>query len=189
MATIKKTKTAEVKAEAPRSFIGVVRADDEYAKFKKIVERTQSRLNISADLQEAFALHASRLSPTMYDKKQFSAKSILEAHSKDLQARSRMEALRSKATLHLSYLEAAEKALSDYVIDKYRSEMSDFTNQEQRKAFLGRLLRASNALSKEGEMMLKVLDNLIRDIDQSGFQLKGMLGALELIVNAKGKVL
>lgn len=176
-------------APAPKSFIGVVRADDEYVKFKKVVERTQARVNVQEDVKEAFALHASRLSPQMYDNKQFSAKNILEAHSKDLQARSRMEKLRSTATLHLSYLREAEKALTYYVTDKYRSEMSDFTNQEQRKAFLGRLLRTSAALTQEMETGIDVLDKLIRDIDQSGFQLKGMLGALELIVNAKGKVL
>lgn len=181
--------TKKAQDKVPVSFIGVVRADEEYKKFKRIVEQTQSRLNIVADLNEAFALHTSRLSPTMYDKKQFSAKSILEAHAKDLQARSRMETLRSKATLHLSYLDAAEKALTDYVVDKYKEHMSDFSNQEQRKAFLGRVLKTAAAISKEGETMLKILDNLIKDIDQAGFQLKGMLSALELIVNAKGKVL
>lgn len=172
-----------------RSLLGTIREDAEYKKFKLVLQRTQERLDIQKDLNEAFALHTSRLSPTMYDKKQFSAKAILEAHAKDLAARSRMEALRTKATLHLSYLHEAEKALSNYITDKYKDDMSDFSNQEQRKAFLGRVLRMSQAFSKEGETMLDILDKLIKDVDQSGFQLKGMMSALELIMNAKGKVL
>jgi|GEM_PF-2884116 len=187
----KKRRPVEVEAEAApaKSFLGVVRSDDEYAKFKKVVERTQARVKAPDDLKEAFALHTSRLSPQMYDNKQFSAKSIMEAHSKDLQARSRIEKMRSIMTLHLSYLKEAEKALTQYVTDRYKDEMSDFSNQDQRKAFLGRLTRVSASLMSEMETAIGIFDNLIKDIDQAGFKLNGMLGALELIVNAKGKVL
>lgn len=178
-----------VTAPKPVSLLGLIRADAEYKKFKLIVERTQGKLKIQEDLNEAFALHTSRLSPQMYDKKQFSGKSLLEAHAKDLAARSRMERIRTNATLNLSYLHEAEKAMSNYVLDKYKDDMSEFSNAEMRKAFLGRLLRVSYSISSEGQTMLDILDKLIKDIDQAGFNLKGMLGALELITNAKGSVL
>jgi len=166
-----------------------IRADSRYKKFKRIVETTSERLKIENDRNEALALHLARTSGTLYGKKQYSARSLLEAEANDMAARSRWVHIRVQASIHLNLLDEACDAIKRHIFTQYYDELRGFSNEQQRKALVERVQGVAMDLITDGKSLLDMLDQLIKDADQSSFSMGRMVNVLEMLQNSKGKVL
>jgi hypothetical protein len=182
-------------ARAPKEEFSVdnllktIRADPKYKKFKLVVQRASERLKIENDRNEALALHLARTSGTLYGKKQYSARSLLEAEANDMAARSRWVHIRVQASIHLNLLDEACDAIKRHIFTQYYDELRGFSNEQQRKALVERVQGVAMDLITDGKSLLEMLDQLIKDVDQSNFSMGRMVDLLELVMNAKGKTL
>lgn len=169
--------------------LAVIREDVKYKKFKKIVQTTGERLKIEEDRNEALALHSARTSRTLSGKKAYSPKSLLDAEATDMSARSRLVEIRVRASIHLNLLDEACDAIKRHIFTEYYDDLRGFSNEQQRKALIERVQGVAMNLMTEGKSLIDMLDQIVKDIDQSNFHLGHMQSILEMLSNSKGKVL
>lgn len=173
----------------PKSkIIAEIREDGQYKKFREIVRNTREKLKVDQDRNEALALHAARLSRQMYGKKQYSPQALLESSLQDSSYRSRMVEIRVQANLHTSLLDDAIDVIKRYITTEFYDELSGYKTVDQRKSMIDRIVASALELKSEGEALVELLDTLVRDIDQTSFQLERMIKALELLSHSKGKL-
>lgn len=172
-----------------RGLLNEVKVDPKYKRFRNIVKTTQDRLNLDADRNEAFALHASRTSRTLHGKAQYSPKALMDASLKDLSARARLVEIRVKASYHLGLLDEAMDAMKRHMVTTYNDEIRKYSNESQRNALVQRVQGSARDLAQEGKELLEMLDHIIKDIDQAGHSLRNMMESLKLLDGSKGRVL
>jgi hypothetical protein len=167
-----------------------IRLDSKYKKFKQILQAAQEKVTFQPDREEALALHAGLLVRTLYGKKQFSSKSILESLSQVQANRSRLVELRVRSSVHISYVKESSKALKRYVYTQYAEDLKvSYKTKDQREALLMRLTDVAEEFLAEGENHIELLDTFIKDLDQAGFTLRDMVKVLEMLVGKEGKLL
>lgn len=166
--------------------IDAVRNDPQYIKFKKIVRTTRDKLSLDIDRSEAMTLLAGRTSRSIYGKRQFSGKALLEAMSNDMSARSRLVELRIRAKVHLDTLIDACQALKDHVLTEYSEDMRIFNNAEARNAFVSRVQGTAKQTVTEATALIETLDAIMVDIDKASFHLSRMTEIVLLIDSSKG---
>lgn len=174
------------KEDALDELIVAVRADDEYKKFRLLLKNIRGKLKIDADRNEAMGLLAARTSRTLYGKKQFSPKAMLEAVSNDMQARTRIVEIRVRAKIHVDTLEEACKAIKNHVITEYADQMRQFTNAETRTAFTERVQGTARNLLTEAQALIDMLDQIVIDVDKASFHMTNMTNMIVLLDGSKG---
>jgi len=170
------------------SLLSAIRKDDNYKLFRSVFAKTQERVDIEKDLDEALRLHAGRSSRQLYGKQQYSIKSLIDASLKDISFRSRLVEIRVKASIQLSLLEEATKAIRKYISTEYADDLKEFSTAEQRKSFVDRALKGAISYLSEGAALLDTLDRLIEDIDKASFGLRNMMEGLKLLSEGRGRV-
>lgn len=171
------------------SLLAEIRRDVKFKKFKNIVAKAGERLQIEKDRNEALALFSARTSPTLRYKKQYSAASLLDAEAIDMATRSRLVHIRVQSSIHLDLLDEACDAIKRHIFTQYHEDLRGFSNEQQRKALVERVQTVAMDLMTEGKSLLDMLDQLIRDLDQSNFSMGHMVKLVEMLANSKGKVL
>ncbi len=162
-----------------------IRANPEYKKFKAIVLLVQEKLNIDRDRNEALSMHAGRTSRRLHGTKQYSPKSLIDASLNDLACRSRLVEVRVQCSIQIDLLHDAVKAMKHYISTEYNDEMKAYKTVAQRTAFLDRVVAASLVIESEGKALIKLLDDLINDIDKASYHLRLMIDALKLLDGSK----
>lgn len=181
--------TQSLTATSPLSVLEQIREDSEFEKFKRVIKREKERLHLLEDEKEVLGLHASRISRTMYDKRQYSAQALMDATSSDLAYRSRMVELRVKASLRISMMEAAIGSIRKYIYTKYVKANGAFSTEASRQAFIDTVLKSYITDVNEARALIELCDTLIKDIDQASFSLRNMLECLKLLSETKGKII
>lgn len=171
------------------SLITAIREDTTYKAFKRIFETTQSKVNIEDTTKEVLGLHASRTSRTLFGDKKYSPKNLLDANAIDLSARSRMAELRVKADVRIGTLREAVAAMRRHILSEYSSELKEYGGPVAQKSFADRVMKTPLAWLEEADAMLRTIDTLIKDLDQSGHSLHRMTEVLKLVVDGKGRTL
>jgi hypothetical protein len=166
-----------------------IRRDPKYKKFKSIVEKTGERLQVEKDRNESLALFSARTSPTLRYKKQYSAASLLDAEAIDMSTRSRLVHIRVQAKIHLDLLDEACDAIRRHIFTQYHEDLRGFSNEAQRKALVERVQTVAMDIMTDGKSLLDMLDQLIKDLDQTNFSMGHMVKLVEMLSNSKGKVL
>jgi hypothetical protein len=166
--------------------IDAVRNDQEYIKFKKIIRTTRDRLRLVEDREEAMMMLSGRTSRTIYGKKQFSGKSLMEAMANDMAARSRLVEIRCRAKINLDVLTDACQALKDHVLTEYSEDMKLFSNAESRNAFVSRVQGTAKQTVTETCALIDMFDQIITDIDKSSFHMKHVTEIILFIDGSKG---
>jgi hypothetical protein len=165
--------------------IADIRQEAEYKKFKKILARTQERLNVDKDQTEALSMHAGRTSRRLYGAKQYSPKALIDASLNDLAVRSRLVEVRVQCSIQIDLLHDAIKTIKHYITTQYHTELAKFKTVGQRNALIDRVINEALTVEGGGQALIKLLDDLINDIDKSSFQLRNMLEALKLLDGSK----
>ncbi|QRE00287.1 hypothetical protein [Burkholderia phage BCSR5] len=173
---------------SPKKLKKLLKEDEEFVKFKRLVKRASEALDIEKDRSEALNLHTSRTARNLYGKAQFSAPKIADASARDLAGRSRLVEIRVRARVNLSIIEKAVKTIKGHIHANYKSALQDYRTKGEREAFIESVLGIYLEKLTEGEALLEMLDFLIKDIDQSGFALKNMTEVLKLMSETHGKV-
>lgn len=168
------------------SLIKAVKEDSQYKTFKRILEETRRHVKIDESLEEARRLHTSRESRAMVGKDRYSAKRIIDAAAKDMSVRARLVEIRVSNDKKMSHLREAMEAIRRYISTEYADDLKDFSNAEQRRAFVDRVLKAANSLVAESEQLLSTLDHLIKDLDQSSHSMRHIVDCLKLMENKHG---
>lgn len=176
------------KKEVERDFVEEIRDDSQYKKFKDILKQVRTKLNPEKDRNEALALHASRTGRTLYGKKQFSGKSIMEASMQDLANRARLVEIRVQASIQISLLAEAVKRIRRYIMTEYADELKAYSTQASRTAMVDRIIHSALETVAEGEALLELLDTLVKDLDQGGYSLRNCISVLQLLDSSKGKI-
>lgn len=167
------------------SLISDIRADPEYGKFKKIVLKVGEVLKVDKDRNEALALHAGRTSRRLHGTKQYSPKSLIDASLNDLACRSRLVEIRVQCSVQIDLLHDASKAMRHYITTKFYDDLANYKTVGQRNALIDRVVSAALLVESEGSALIKLLDDLINDIDKSSFHLRNMVEALKLLDSSK----
>lgn len=164
-----------------------IRESKDYRKFRKIVSEVESRLSIEKDQAEAIALHNGRTSRKLHGGKQYSPKAIIDAASTDLSARSRLVEIRVKCTNQIDILHDACKAMKNSMLSNFNSQIkARYTTVGDRNAFLDTMIASALEVEHEGKAMIKMLDDLISDIDKASYQIRAITDALQLLSGSKG---
>lgn len=168
------------------SLINEIRGTDEYKKFKKIVAKCLSLINVERDRTEALSMHSGRTSRMLYGQKRYSPKALIDASLNDLACRSRMVEMRVQISVQIDLLHDAIKSMKHYISTQFVAELKHFGTVDVRAAFAERVLKAALAVQSEGQALIKLLDDLINDCDKSSFHLRTMMEALKLLDESKG---
>jgi len=168
------------------SLITTIRADSEYKKFKTILLKVREKLNVDRDRAEALSMHAGRTSRRLHGTKQYSPKSVLDASLNDLACRSRLVEIRVQCSIQIDLLHDAAKAIKHYITTEFVDELNAYKTVGQRNALIDRVVSAALVTESEGAALLKLLDDLISDIDKSSYQLRVTTDLLRLMADTKG---
>jgi hypothetical protein len=169
-----------------QDLVKTVKADANYAKFKKIVEGIRKRVDIAAATAEVLSLHAGRTSRSLTGDQRYNPMALIDASMKDLSYRSRMVEVRVKHDLQLSVLRESIAAMRRHISTEYNDELKDFSTAEQRRAFGDRVVKNAGEFLAEGEALVDMIDMLIKDIDQGGYQFKNTIECLKMLAESKG---
>lgn len=167
----------------------LIRDDAEYKKFRKVIKLELERLNLEQDQKEVLSLHASRISRTIYDKRQYSPHVLMDASTMDLAFRSRIVEIRVKASLHISIMEAAISSIRQYIYTKYVQNNNIFSTENARQSYISTVLKSYISEADKAKSFIILCDTIVKDIDQAGFNLRNMLECLKLISETKGKII
>lgn len=163
-----------------------IRDSRDYKKFRKIVQGVQAKLNVEKDRSEALSLYSGRTSRKLYGDKRYSPKAILDASMNDMSARSRLVELRVRTTNQIDVLHDACKAMRHSILTDYGDKIKKkFTTVGERTAFLDTMIADALEIQAEGAALIKMLDDLISDIDKSSYHLKGVIECLGLLQGSK----
>lgn len=165
--------------------IANIRAESEYKKFRKVVAIVQERLNVDKDRTEALSMHAGRTSRQLHGKKQYSPKALIDASLNDLSVRSRLVEIRVQCSIQIDLLHDAIKAIKHFITTQYHVELAKFKTVGERSAFLERVLATAIEIESGGQALIKLLDDLISDIDKSSYHLSHMVDGLKLLDGSK----
>ena len=168
-----------------------IRESGDYKKFRKIVSQVEARLNIDKDFEEAQALHNGRTSRKLFGDRRYSPKSLLDASSNDMSARSRLVEIRVRASKQIDILKEACDAMKYSMLTNFSTEINKrFTTVGARKAFTETMIARALEIQGEGQAFIKALDSFIEDIDKSGYHLSNMTDLLKLLESSKaGKII
>lgn len=167
------------------SLIRDIREDPEYKKYKKIVLLVREKLKIEKDKAEALSLHAGRTLRKLHGSKQYSPKALVDAAANEAAARSRLVEMRVQCAIQTDLLHSTVKALRQHVMTSYREELSDFRTVADRAAMLDRVAAGALTTESESQALIKLLDDLVNDIDKSSFHLRAMVDVLKLLDGSK----
>lgn len=170
------------------SLISEIREDPQYKTFKGVLQKVRQRLDVDKDRTEALSMHAGRTSRRLHGTKQYSPKSLIDASLNDLAVRSRLVEVRVQCSIQIDLLHDAVKAIKHYIMTEYDEELSVYKTVGQRGALIDRVVAAALVTQSEGQALVKLLDDLVSDIDKASFHLRNMLDALKLISEKPGQV-
>lgn len=165
--------------------IADIRADSEYKKFKAIVLKVREKLNVDKDRNEALSMHAGRTSRRLHGTKQYSPKSLMDACLNDLAVRSRLVEVRVQCSIQIDLLHDAVKAIKHYITTEFVEELSEYKTVGQRNALIDRVVAGAILVESEGKALIKLLDDLVGDIDKASYHLRLMTDALKLLDSSK----
>ncbi len=160
-----------------------------FKKFKLIVQDIEDKLELEKSRAEAQQLHAGRTARSIYGKKIYSPKSLMDAVMVELSYRARLTEIRANLGVQVSLLNKAIDAARKYIISDYNDDLNDsFKTEAQRKAFLDRVVNKALLIKADIDLTIEMLDFLIKDIDQASFHLRTVLETMKLLDSSKGKV-
>jgi len=163
-----------------------IRDSRDYKKFQKIVVGVQERLNIEKDRAEALSLHAGRTSRKLFGDRRYSPKHLLDASLNDMSSRSRLVELRVKTTNQIDVLHDACKAMRHSISSNFSEDVkARFKTVGERNAFFDTMIASALEIEAEGQAQIKLLDDLINDVDKASFHLRNVIGCLELLQGSK----
>lgn len=168
------------------TLIKAIRKDPQYEIFVRILEHTKTRVNIEGSIAEAMSLHAGRTSRSLTGNDRYSPKKLIDASFKDLSVRSRLVEIRVKNDKYMSHLREGMKALRRYISTEYADDLREFSNAEQRNAFIDRVMKSANTFLSEGEASLTTIDHLVKDLDQAGHNMRHAIDCLKILQNKNG---
>lgn len=164
-----------------------IRESSDFKKFRKIVQQVTGCLNIEKDTAEALALHAGRTSRKLYGDKRYSPKSLLDASMNDMGARSRLVEIRVRYSKQIDVLHEACKAMKHSMLTNFSEDINKrFKTVGARNSFTETMIASALETLHEGEALIKILDDLITDIDKASYHLRAVLDALQLLESSKG---
>lgn len=167
------------------SLIAEIRKDAEYQKFKKILVKVREKINVDRDRTEALSMHAGRTSRRLHGTKQYSPKSLIEASLNDLACRSRLVEVRVQCSIQIDLLHDAVKAMRHYITTEFVEDLKEYKTVGQRNALIDRVVSAALVTQSEGQALIKLLDDLINDIDKASYHLRLMIETLKLLDASK----
>lgn len=167
-----------------------IRESVSYKKYSGILERARSKIDLDSLRDEALGLHRSRTSRSLYSGKKYSMKYLHDALLKDLAFRARLVEIRVNIDIPISEVEEAVKVIRRLVITEYDDALREYSTSDVRKSFVDRVLKSGIDFIAEGHIILKVIDTLIKDLDQASHNMRNIVETLKLLDGSKsGKVL
>lgn len=166
----------------------LLRKDPKYKKFLRAVEVISGRLKLEADRKEAWSMHASRTSRSLYGKDQFSLQKFEQAVLKDLSIRARMVEIRVQVSSNISMLDRAISDMRNHIQTEYDDLLKPFKTVDRRRQAISRLVQSSTDLMADGEDLVSSLDMFIKDLDQANFSLRHIVDTMKLLDSSKGKI-
>lgn len=165
------------------SFSKMLKKDKKYKTLLRILEEAQERINVEKDRAEAFSLHSGLEVRSLYGKNVFSTKRVLQADAQLQANRSRLVAMRTLATQHISYLQQGCVAYRRHCFATY--DFSDYRNKEERDSILDKPLRPALDFIAEVTILMDMIDMFIKDIDQSGHTIRRIIDVHKLLDSSK----
>lgn len=165
-----------------------LREDSKFKKYRRILDQIREKVNLEKGMDEAIMLHNSRKSRSLYGRKNYSPQYIMDAAGIDLGTRSRFVELRANVDIQESLLTEAIDSMKRHIKTEYYDSVSSYRNADEKRAFVEGCLSAGIQFQNEMQTFVNVLDNLIKDIDQSSHQIKHITDMLKLLSETKGKI-
>jgi hypothetical protein len=175
----------KAKSDPKEAIMAGLKDDAQFKKFRNIVATLRLAINVEKDMTEALSLHSSRISRSLYAKPK-GPRILLEASLMDLSFRSRLTEIRIQLSRNNDILNEAVKAIKRYINTEFNEELNSYSNVEQKRNMVERVIASTLDLQSSCESTIATIDDLIKDIDQSAYQLKNAVDILKLIDGSKG---
>lgn len=153
--------------------------DEVWVKYLNIL-RMAKTLNFSNIETEVTNLHKGRLSRSLMVERPNPDK-IMKAVLQDASHRSRLTEIINSATYQSRMLNFTLDALQSHISSEYKVELSYCSTKAEREAVINSLLATGYDKSDEFDTMVKLCDNIIKDIDQMSWSIKNIINVLTLI--------
>jgi hypothetical protein len=153
--------------------------DDAFKKYRILVKNTRERFDLDAMLEEANTLHKGRPSRNLKGTNPGTQR-ISDSALTDGSYRSRMVEMYCRLGTACDLLDITIKAAKTHIASSYGDDIPTFRTKVERSAFLDTYVTSGVELMAKMESIRRVLENYIKDIDQTHFQLKLSFQALAL---------
>lgn len=157
------------------------------AKIRAFIERINKgvySVDSSARIKEVTSMHASRTVQIM-SKKDFigSHKAIVESMVENQQNRARLVAIKIECIKKLGVLTDKVDTFVRYTKAEFASQLNlEFSTQQAKNDAVTDLFSDAFSIQSKLKSVVEIIDLVIQDIDQSGWQIKGMIEMLKITV-------
>ena len=172
------------KQSEPMDFKSILKSDDNYRRFRRIVKSLSEQVNVEKLHSEILRLHAGRKSRTLYLKRP-SVDTVNEANLQDSSYRSRLAEIYVEVDYNLGLLNEAIDKIRKHFIHEFKDSMEGLRTKGERMSFADKYISSGLALMHQLKRLLATTDVIIKDIDQTGYSFKNTIKSMEILYSHK----
>lgn len=161
-----------------------LKEDPEFRKYKAIVKHIEKTYDLDDIQAEARRLHEGRKSRML--PKAPSGDAVIEAMLQDGSNRSRLARLLVDMTNQDGILEEANKSIQIHIQVRYELYLPSLRTKGDRSAYLNQYIRRGVRLKHRINVLMKVLDIYVTDIDKMGYTFSNTVELLKKIYDKAG---
>lgn len=164
-----------------------IREDETYRKYRRVIRTIADDVDMDKLLDEAQGLFRTRKSRALYGKRP-GATDLYEVQQQEMMVRTRLAEMSAQIHLKIGMVERANKTIKNHLIAEYGVALKEYSaTAADRTAIIQSKLRGGISLLDRLETGVKVLDMLIKDLDQSGYGLRNSIDILKLLLGRPGQ--
>ena len=162
----------------------LLRKDDEYAKFKNILQYASSLAEFDNYCAEMETMHQGRKSRTLAHKS-ISTKRLVDAVLQDASYRSRCVEIMMTVNKASRLLHSATEAMRSHIFAKYKPYLANYRTKAERDTYVNDLLKEAVSKLADYERILDMAKYIIEDIDKFSWASRNVIQAMEIMYRAE----
>lgn len=166
----------------------LLRKDDEYAKFKNILQYASSLAEFDNYCAEMETMHQGRKSRTLAHKS-ISTKRLVDAVLQDASYRSRCVEIMMVVNKASRMLLSATEAIRGHIFSKYKPYLANYRTKAERDTYVNNILKEAVAKLADYERIIEMAKYIIEDIDKMSWSARNILQGLELMLQRENNLI
>lgn len=166
-----------------KSLEETIAEDERVERYTRIARSVKKNINLSRLDEEMARLHAGRKSRTLFGRVP-GPDVVIEASLQNSQTRSRLAEMRLECTQQQALLKSATDTIRRYLVSEYGA-LTGLRTKIERSDYFSQYIERGTKLLHELDSFVSRVDYLIRDIDQTGYDLKAVIDCMNIVYSHK----